>query len=170
MQRKKGIEISLPISFHESFSLCLMQKLYLLGHRNFIPATKDYRWRSGKESTSQCLPPTQENPLEEGMATLRYSCLGNTMDREARWATVHRVTKESDMTERVHTHHTHTHTHTHRHTQIAWQTYGTLRFIVRMPFENWDKLKGKLVVVQRTMSLFLYAFPFSIDKKICIDL
>ena len=48
---------------------------------------------------------------------LRYSCLGNTMDREAWWATVHRVTKESDMTERVHTHHTpHTHTHTHTHT------------------------------------------------------
>jgi len=29
---------------------------------------------------------------------LQYSCLGNPMDREARWATVHGVTKESDMT------------------------------------------------------------------------
>ena len=35
------------------------------------------------------------NPLE-------YSCLGNPMDREAWWATVHGVEKESDMT--VHTH------------------------------------------------------------------
>ena len=27
----------------------------------------------------------------------KYSCLGNPMDREAWWATVHGVTKESDM-------------------------------------------------------------------------
>ena len=47
---------------------------------------------------------------------LQYYCQGNPMDREAWWATVHRVTKESDMTERSHTH---THTHTHTHAQIA---------------------------------------------------
>ena len=35
--------------------------------------------------------------------TLQYSCLGNPMDREARWATVHGVS-ESNMTEYVHTH------------------------------------------------------------------
>ena len=29
---------------------------------------------------------------------LQYSCLGNPMDRGARWATFHLVTKESDMT------------------------------------------------------------------------
>ena len=29
---------------------------------------------------------------------LPYSCLGNPMDRGAWWATVHLVTKESDMT------------------------------------------------------------------------
>ena len=33
------------------------------------------------------------------MATpLQYSCLGNPMDREAWWATVHGVAKELDMT------------------------------------------------------------------------
>ena len=32
---------------------------------------------------------------------LQYSCLGNPMDRETWQATVHGVTKESDMTERV---------------------------------------------------------------------
>ena len=36
------------------------------------------------------------NPLE-------YSCLGNPMDREAWWATVRGVEKESDMTEYTHT-------------------------------------------------------------------
>ena len=34
---------------------------------------------------------------------LQYSCLGNPMDREAWWATVHRDCKESDITERAHT-------------------------------------------------------------------
>ena len=29
---------------------------------------------------------------------IQYSCLGNPMDRGARWATVHGVAKESDMT------------------------------------------------------------------------
>ena len=29
---------------------------------------------------------------------LQYSCLGNPMDREAWWATIHGVEKESDMT------------------------------------------------------------------------
>ena len=33
--------------------------------------------------------------------TLQYSCLGNPMDRGAWWATVHGVTKESDMTEQL---------------------------------------------------------------------
>ena len=37
----------------------------------------------------------EENPLEKAMATylLQYSCLENPMDREAWWATVHKVTK-----------------------------------------------------------------------------
>ena len=39
---------------------------------------------------------------------LQYFCLENPMDRRARWATVHVVAKESDMTEHLstHTHHT----------------------------------------------------------------
>ena len=35
----------------------------------------------------------QEDPLEKEMATLQFSRLGNPMDRGARWATVHGVTK-----------------------------------------------------------------------------
>ena len=38
-------------------------------------------------------------PGEGNGSPLQYSCLGNPMDRGARWATVHGVTKESDMTE-----------------------------------------------------------------------
>ena len=40
----------------------------------------------------------QEDPLEKEMAThSSYSCLENSMDREA-WATVHGVAKELDTT------------------------------------------------------------------------
>ena len=37
-----------------------------------------------------------EDPLDD---PLQYSCLENSMGRGAWWATVHGVTKESDMTE-----------------------------------------------------------------------
>ena len=44
----------------------------------------------------------REDPLEKGMVTysdiLQYSCLGNFMNRGAWQATVHGVTKDSDMT------------------------------------------------------------------------
>ena len=33
----------------------------------------------------------QEDPLEEGMAPLQYSCLEDPMDRGAWWSTVHGV-------------------------------------------------------------------------------
>ena len=35
------------------------------------------------------------------MATLQYSCLGNPMDTEAWWATIHGVTKELHTTQRL---------------------------------------------------------------------
>ena len=50
----------------------------------------------------------EDSPGEGNGNPLQYSCLENSMDRGAWWATVHGVT-ESDMTN------THTHTHTHTH-------------------------------------------------------
>ena len=45
-----------------------------------------------------------EDSLEWGMGTqLQYSSLGNPMDREARWAKVHRVTEELDVTKQLKT-------------------------------------------------------------------
>ena len=41
------------------------------------------------------------SPREGNGNPLQYSCLGNPMDRGAWWATVHEVTKESDMTQQL---------------------------------------------------------------------
>ena len=40
-----------------------------------------------------------EDPLEEGMATHKYSCLENSMDRGPWRATVHGITKSQDTAE-----------------------------------------------------------------------
>ena len=45
------------------------------------------------------IPGLGRSPGEGSGNPLQYSCLGNTMDRGAWWATVHRVSKESHMTE-----------------------------------------------------------------------
>ena len=52
------------------------------------------------------IPGSGRSPGEGNGSTLQYSCLGNPMDRGAWQATIHGVTKEPDMTERLsmHTH------------------------------------------------------------------
>ena len=60
-------------------------------------------WLSGKEAAQEMLVRSvgQEDPLVEEIGNpLQYSCLENPMDRGAWWATVHGVTRESEITER----------------------------------------------------------------------
>ena len=76
------------------------------------------------------IPESERSPGEESGNPLQYSCLGNRVDRGAWQATVHGVTKESDMTEQLKTH-THTHTHTH------------VLFIYFLPFLDVFKICGK---------------------------
>ena len=45
------------------------------------------------------MPESGRSPEEGKDNPLQYSCLENSMDREAWWATVHRVAKELDTTE-----------------------------------------------------------------------
>ena len=59
------------------------------------------RGLSGKESACNAgdagcvgsIPALGRSPGEGNGNPLQYSCLGNPMDREARWATVHGVAK-----------------------------------------------------------------------------
>ena len=58
------------------------------------------RWHSCEESTCQCnrcrrmglIPELGRSPGGGNDNPLQYSCLGNPMDRAARWATVHGIT------------------------------------------------------------------------------
>jgi len=45
------------------------------------------------------IPGSGTSPGERNGNPLKYSCLGNPMDRRAWWATVHGVAKKSDRTE-----------------------------------------------------------------------
>ena len=50
------------------------------------------------------IPGSGRAPGEGSGNPLQYSCLGNSIDREALWAIVHGVAKESDTTQYIHTH------------------------------------------------------------------
>ena len=57
----------------------------------------------GKESTCECrnagrIHGLGRTPGEGNGNPLKYSCVGNPMDREAGWVIVHGVAKESDIT------------------------------------------------------------------------
>ena len=44
------------------------------------------------------IPGLERSPGEGNGKPLQYSCLGNSMDREAWWVTAHQVAEESDRT------------------------------------------------------------------------
>ena len=80
-----------------------------------FPGSSDSK-ESAYNAGDLCLIPGSERSPKEGNGNpLQYSCLENSMDRGAWWATVHGVSKESDTTEQLTLRlsiHTHTHTQT----------------------------------------------------------
>ena len=70
---------------------------------------------SGRSGSGRSLGRGNENPLQ-------YSCLENSMDRGAWWATVYRVTNNWKQLSNTHTH-THTHTHIHACTLVSYHRY-----------------------------------------------
>ena len=64
------------------------------------------RWLNGREATCDAkdvslIPGSGRSPGEGSGNPLRYSCLGNPMDRGAWWASAQGVTEEPDMTWRL---------------------------------------------------------------------
>ena len=70
------------------------------GQESFFPL----KWRGfpgGSDSEESAhnagdpgsIPESERSPEEGNGNTLQYSCLGNSMDREAWWATVHGIAK-----------------------------------------------------------------------------
>ena len=93
-------------NLNDCLKICLKCFNGFLGHSELIPnsstsSKQPFLW-SGLpfSSSSSCVI----FPFDSS----QHSCLENSMDRGAWWATVHGDHKESDMIE-----HTHTHTHTH---------------------------------------------------------
>ena len=60
---------------------------------------KESTYNAGDPGDPGSIPGCGRPPGEGNGNHFQYSCLGNPMDRVACWATVHRLTKESDTTE-----------------------------------------------------------------------
>ena len=76
------------------FSMIHVVALFLIHCRSLLGLPW---WLSGKEFTCNAgdmgsIPGSGRSPGEGNGNSLQYSCLENSMDRGAWWATVHRVT------------------------------------------------------------------------------
>ena len=98
------------------------------------------RWLTGKESAWRCkrhrfnLSGQEESPGGGNDNPLQDSCVQNSMDRGAWWATAHRITKSQIwLSNWLHAHtHTHTRTHTRTHTHAHTHTYTYTRVKCRV--------------------------------------
>ena len=63
-----------------------------------FPGGSDGKASAYNAGDTGSIPGSGRSPEEGNGNSLQYSCLGNAMDREAWWARVYRITKESDMT------------------------------------------------------------------------
>ena len=103
----------------------LMRKWEMLAfHPGFPGASvvKDLPANAGEAGDLGSIPGWGRSPGGGNGNPLQYSCLGNPMDRGARWATVHKVTKS--WTWLSNWAHTHTHTHTHSTSLRVWKNWS----------------------------------------------
>ena len=72
--------------------------IYTHTHTHTLSGSSVVRNLPAKTGATGSIPGSGRSPGEGNSNSLQYSCLGNPMDREVWWATVHGVAKESDMT------------------------------------------------------------------------
>ena len=94
---------------------CCFDNILFLGGSVIKKERKRKKIPSANAGDAGSIPVLGRFPREGHGNPLQYSCLESPMDRGAWWATVHRVTEESDMTEWLNTH-TDTQTDIHMHT------------------------------------------------------
>ena len=85
------------------FISVIYSSVYMLGFPGGT-VVKNSPFSAGDTGDAGLTPGLGRSPGERNGNPLQYSCLGNPMDREAWWATVHGVTKESNTTEGLDTH------------------------------------------------------------------
>ena len=87
-------------SYLAALGLCDVRDLLLPfdGGMQDGSASKESAWSAGDIEDMDLIPGSARSPGEGNGNPLQYSCLGNPMEREAWWATVHEVA-ESDTTE-----------------------------------------------------------------------
>ena len=112
------------------------------------------------------IPGSGRSPREGNGNPLQYSCLGSLMGRGAWWATVHGVTKESDMTEQLNNNNTATPAHLPLlFLFLKWcvPLHICIWFILLFShFSRWTPQRSLLTILSRiTSSYFLPPYPAS---------
>ena len=101
-----GLHVSWPAAAQPAFlAMCIWGKQ---GGSEGSPGGSDSRESACNAGDPGSIPGSGRSPGEGHSNPLQYSCLESPMDRGARWATVHGVTKSRT---RLSDSHRHTHTH-----------------------------------------------------------
>ena len=87
----------------QSFSLYMLTWAHLLSSPPSLgfPGGSDGKESAHNVGDTSMIPGSGRSPREGNGYLLQYSCLENSMDRGASWATVHGGGKESDTTEQL---------------------------------------------------------------------
>ena len=88
------------LNFYIYFSIHFIYHMvhYIPGFPRCVLVIKNLPANAGDIRDEGSIPGLGRFPGGGPVNPQQYSCLENPMDREARWATVHGITKESDMT------------------------------------------------------------------------
>ena len=126
----KDVNLSINCNSIKSFGdrslwSCCIKNIYIFYFYSGGSDGKESACNVGKPGST---PSSGKSPGEGHGYPLQYSCLENSIDRGACWATVHGVTKSQPQQS---SQHTHTHTHTH-FLAALWGTWD-----LSSPSRNW---------------------------------